>query len=741
MWNIFTVAVPEITIEGYDSFTNILITLQVNEESKTFKYPFLNMHIDVKEISIHDSLFLTISTQSTEIGQAQVSLEELQGSKELEKIVLITQTRQSPEKDKQKSWQQKKITVGRLKLSIKYKKCKNLVLDYQFHNENDLQNIKEGYNFIVDIVKCDSEVSIDELGMKIFEEIEGKKKISLDDPELLNVLFVGLNEKLKAAAIIKSKLSKNEDTSARLLNINSHMTDTFEKLSQAYEKNKINETEKYFLLQKDYKILENTLVNTKNKIIEQELLIERIKNQMIVLEEKSKISVSIDSLSKHYESIIHNLKSKISNLENINNNLTIQLKDSIQETENLKSEFTKEIDKILSENYELTKSILHLEEKANLQASIIEKQKSELLHMQSGNESLQKQLQMYANVESKLEAAEKKSTVLSEKLQDCLIESSKSICNFNSLKADLSEEKENLLLHAQELQKENMKLQTSLVKQNNDLNKNILEKEEIALQLISVEEILVTREDRHDILQDLSRSKDFYDRAIEKVYRELEFISEYLLGQSEYNLSNVRAMNRIAIIVEDKECEIMVLREMVTDLQKKRAIYIPVRDDPIDGAVADYVNTKATDVPFTREDHGIYVFGSKRVFVRLEHGRIISNIYLVRVGGGYMKIEEFLEVYTPQELERIENRKKEEANAQRNNILGKYAGNIVNERTRGKFNISPDKALKFIKEAIGTPKFTQCIGVPKISPKKFSLSSKSPKREKVRCTFQEDELQ
>ena len=117
MWNIFTVAVPEITIEGYDSFTNILITLQVNEESKTFKYPFLNMHIDVKEISIHDSLFLTISTQSTEIGQAQVSLEELQGSKELEKIVLITQTRQSPEKDKQKSWQQKKITVGRLKLS------------------------------------------------------------------------------------------------------------------------------------------------------------------------------------------------------------------------------------------------------------------------------------------------------------------------------------------------------------------------------------------------------------------------------------------------------------------------------------------------------------------------------------------------------------------------------------------------------------------------------------------------
>lgn len=95
-----------------------------------------------------------------------------------------------------------------------------------------------------------------------------------------------------------------------------------------------------------------------------------------------------------------------------------------------------------------------------------------------------------------------------------------------------------------------------------------------------------------------------------------------------------------------------------------------------------------------------------------------------------MKIEEFLEVYTAQEIERMENRKKEEGNLQRNTLLSKYAGNIVNERTRGKLEVSPDKALKWIKEAIGTPKFTQCIGVPKMSPKKFFVNSKSPKRDK-----------
>ena len=65
-------------------------------------------------------------------------------------------------------------------------------------------------------------------------------------------------------------------------------------------------------------------------------------------------------------------------------------------------------------------------------------------------------------------------------------------------------------------------------------------------------------------------------------------------------------------------------------------MYIPVKDDPIDLAVADFSNVNCPDVPFVREDLGIYTFGSKRVFVKLENGKVI-----VRVGGGFMKIEDF----------------------------------------------------------------------------------------------------
>jgi len=52
---------------------------------------------------------------------------------------------------------------------------------------------------------------------------------------------------------------------------------------------------------------------------------------------------------------------------------------------------------------------------------------------------------------------------------------------------------------------------------------------------------------------------------------------------------------------------------------------------------------------FMRETEGIYQFGTKRVSVKVEKDKI--NI---RVGGGYLSIDEFLDQYTPVELEKLE---------------------------------------------------------------------------------------
>jgi hypothetical protein len=43
---------------------------------------------------------------------------------------------------------------------------------------------------------------------------------------------------------------------------------------------------------------------------------------------------------------------------------------------------------------------------------------------------------------------------------------------------------------------------------------------------------------------------------------------------------------------------------------------------------------------FQRESEGIYKYGKKRVFMKIEQDHIV-----IRVGGGYLTIEEFIEQY------------------------------------------------------------------------------------------------
>ena len=50
-----------------------------------------------------------------------------------------------------------------------------------------------------------------------------------------------------------------------------------------------------------------------------------------------------------------------------------------------------------------------------------------------------------------------------------------------------------------------------------------------------------------------------------------------------------------------------------------------------------------------RESSGVYHFGQKRINIKVEKDKI-----LIRVGGGYLSIDEFLDQFQPIELEKIE---------------------------------------------------------------------------------------
>lgn len=107
--------------------------------------------------------------------------------------------------------------------------------------------------------------------------------------------------------------------------------------------------------------------------------------------------------------------------------------------------------------------------------------------------------------------------------------------------------------------------------------------------------------------------------------------------------------------LKEAEQEVETLKSYIIDLKGKVAVYIPFKDDPVDEKLADFINNypdrQRLKIMFMRESVGVYEFGSKKVLIKVEKDKI-----KIRVGGGFLSIDEFLDQFTPVELQKLERR-------------------------------------------------------------------------------------
>ena len=109
--------------------------------------------------------------------------------------------------------------------------------------------------------------------------------------------------------------------------------------------------------------------------------------------------------------------------------------------------------------------------------------------------------------------------------------------------------------------------------------------------------------------------------------------------------------------------------------------YVAVKTDSIDLSLSDYINNypdkKKLKIMFMRESEGVYQFGQRRVMVKVERGKI-----MIKVGGGYLSIDEFLDQYTPAELAAFE----------RQDPLMRFSAKVAIQKTitdKGAYETSP----------------------------------------------------
>ena len=91
--------------------------------------------------------------------------------------------------------------------------------------------------------------------------------------------------------------------------------------------------------------------------------------------------------------------------------------------------------------------------------------------------------------------------------------------------------------------------------------------------------------------------------------------------------------------------------------------YIPHSGDPTDEALSSFINThpegEKMKIMFLRESEGVYTFGQRKVHIDVKRG----NQIFVRVGGGHLRVQDFIAEYTQLEQDK---------NAERTNALSRF---------------------------------------------------------------------
>jgi len=75
--------------------------------------------------------------------------------------------------------------------------------------------------------------------------------------------------------------------------------------------------------------------------------------------------------------------------------------------------------------------------------------------------------------------------------------------------------------------------------------------------------------------------------------------------------------------------------------KQAKKTYRAIRGDAVDEMLQKYINDMGVDLPITRLGAGFYMFGTRKIFAKIMNDRLV-----VRVGGGFMGIDEFIQTYS-----------------------------------------------------------------------------------------------
>lgn len=155
-----------------------------------------------------------------------------------------------------------------------------------------------------------------------------------------------------------------------------------------------------------------------------------------------------------------------------------------------------------------------------------------------------------------------------------------------------------------------------------------------------------------------------YDINIAKLKEEHERLQEYV--QERQNLIRVRQdelddlegkTNRADRQIKDLSDKLRQKSDVPPPILKNiPSMYNIARGDLLDEMLGAYINKSGCPVPIKKLGHGYYMFGTRKIYAKILNGKLV-----IRVGGGYMVIEEFISTYAEGELNKMAMREEKAA--------------------------------------------------------------------------------
>lgn len=132
--------------------------------------------------------------------------------------------------------------------------------------------------------------------------------------------------------------------------------------------------------------------------------------------------------------------------------------------------------------------------------------------------------------------------------------------------------------------------------------------------------------------------------------KQISEVSQQLAAKSQEQKSTANELEEYRMQADKKIGEL--LSKVSNIKMENHQIYIGRKSDRTDMVLAEYLNKypekEKMKILFLRETEGVYQFGQRRVYLKIDK----ANNIQVRVGGGFMHIDQFINQFTEIEQQR-----------------------------------------------------------------------------------------